>query len=247
MKKLTFLALICLFVMGNTALSQSFEFRHANGGAKISDTLFIDVDSEVPDPITTLMERHIDIKNLANVSVKAQIVGDYLSDFEGGFVSYCYGNCPEVGSPTNEFTLLADTLLKGFFIDFRIPNVGKFYFSLKIENTQDNEDYEEIVVAFERNNSSEIKLAEKPAVKADIYPNPASDNIKIKYDLGGTFSANSQLIIRNLVGAVVKTIPLKPTEKELMASVSDLSSGIYFYSLSIDGVIQNTKKLIIKK
>ena len=247
MRKLTFLALICLFVMGNAAFSQSFEFRHANGGEKISDTLFIDVDSETLNALGE-GERHIDIKNLTGNNLNARVVGSRLNNFgSSDYVNYCYvGACPEEGAPTNDFALSADELLEGFFIDFYVPNVGIFYFKLQVYNDQNIEDEESIVIALERR-SSEIKFAEKFAIKADIYPNPASDNIKIKYDLGGTFSANSQLIIRNLVGAVVKTIPLKPTEKEAIASVSDLSSGIYFYSLSIDGVIQNTKKLIIKK
>ncbi|MDL2314830.1 T9SS type A sorting domain-containing protein [Bacteroidales bacterium OttesenSCG-928-C19] len=245
MKKYTFLALLFLFITGSV-FSQSFEFHKANGGGKISDTLHIDANEEELDP-AGIFERHIDIKNLTNNSLDAKIVGNKLNEFGECYINYCYGFCPEVGTPTDAFSVPAGGFFTDFFIDLYIPEVGDYYFDLRVFNSANSADETSIVIAVKKTSTNAIKSPEKSAMKVDIYPNPASDNVKVKYDLGGAFSSNSQLIIRNLVGAVVKTMPLNATEKETTISVSDLSSGIYFYSLSIDGVIQNTKKLIIRK
>ena len=244
------LLLAGFLLMGVSAFAQYFEFHYPKGSwSKISDTLFINADEAETDDVTGSIKTYIGLKNITTDDKEAQIIGKYMNDFGGNFVSYCYGSlCPATGYPTSPFHFAAGQLIDNFYIDFTNQENGTFLFELEIYNSTEISENEKLIVKYVKTEGNNIKEPVKyNNLKVDIYPNPATDNVKIKYDLGKSVSSDSKVIIRNLVGAVVKTIPLKETQKELMVSISDLSSGIYFYSLSVDGVIHSTKKLIVKR
>ena len=254
MKKNIFL-ILCFLCFGYVSFAQgAFEFWYGDGSEKMPDTLVIDFSEAKNDE--SIVKTYIGFKNVSDQENSIKIVGNKIGVWPAELgVSYCYNGCFEPGAMTGDLTLSPGEVfisenagVSAIYVEFghfmgTLPN-GDFFFRFTTFTDASEND---LIIKYEVRGDNSIRLAEKTPVKVDIYPNPASDNIKIKYDLGGIFSGNNQLIIRNLVGAVIKTIPLKSTEKEMTASVSDLSSGIYFYSLSIDGAIQNTKKLIIKR
>ncbi len=86
----------------------------------------------------------------------------------------------------------------------------------------------------------------KGAKFTDIYPNPASTKAVLNYKLPNSVKSGEVKII-NLVGKTLKTIPITNREGKISIDVSDLSQGIYFYAINLDGVTVKTKKLIIKK
>jgi hypothetical protein len=54
------------------------------------------------------------------------------------------------------------------------------------------------------------------------------------------------VIIRNLLGSVVKKSALTNAEGKLSVFTGDFPEGIYFYSLDMDGKTMITRKLIIR-
>ncbi len=78
----------------------------------------------------------------------------------------------------------------------------------------------------------------------NAYPNPANDYASIVYKAGNGTSAS--IILRNVLGSVVKNVTLNGTEGKFSLNTNDLTNGIYFYSLVSDGISVSTKKLIIK-
>jgi hypothetical protein len=80
---------------------------------------------------------------------------------------------------------------------------------------------------------------------SSVYPNPASAFASIDYHLGG--EANSaKIILCNVLGSVVGEYTLVKDARKLNISTMDLTSGVYFYSLYVDGKTLVTRKLIIK-
>jgi len=79
---------------------------------------------------------------------------------------------------------------------------------------------------------------------SDVYPNPASNFINIDYSLKSN-NENSYVKIINLLGSVVKTEPLNSSQNKVRINTSDLTNGIYFYSIIVNGKVYKTKKLII--
>ncbi|MBP6531710.1 MAG: S8 family peptidase, partial [Bacteroidia bacterium] len=85
-------------------------------------------------------------------------------------------------------------------------------------------------------------------VDFSIYPNPATSNSSIQYDLTsiGKYSKAS-ISISNSLGAIIKTISLKSITNSLDLSIIDFNAGIYFCTLKIDEKVVRTQKLVVLK
>jgi photosystem II stability/assembly factor-like uncharacterized protein len=82
------------------------------------------------------------------------------------------------------------------------------------------------------------------------YPNPFNQISNIKYQISNIKSSNVIIKIFNITGKEIKTLLNKkqsPGEYEVKFDAGDLSSGIYFYTLFVDGVRVDTKKAVLIK
>jgi len=77
-----------------------------------------------------------------------------------------------------------------------------------------------------------------------LYPNPVENTGYIDYNLN--FNDNARIVINNLTGAKVKEITLNNNQGTASVDVTDLFSGVYFYTVITDGKAINTGKLIVK-
>jgi hypothetical protein len=81
---------------------------------------------------------------------------------------------------------------------------------------------------------------------SDARPNPAKDHTWIHYTLPDD-AQNAQITIRNLVGTTVHTENLIPGNDRFRLNTSDLTNGIYIYSLILDNQLVKSKRLVVAK
>lgn len=87
--------------------------------------------------------------------------------------------------------------------------------------------------------------ADKPFL-AQNTPNPLSENTKIEYYLPEN-TKKAFINMFDLNGKLIKSQPLSGTGiGSINLKIEDVSSGLYTYSLTIDGVMIDTKKMIIE-
>ena len=97
-------------------------------------------------------------------------------------------------------------------------------------------------------NCSTCPVVSVPKVKGNIlsanaYPNPATAEVRVPFTLKA--AANVNVTITNTVGQVVKAQNLGNTTKgEAVISVSDLSNGVYFYTVDADGQRQTGRVVV---
>jgi hypothetical protein len=92
---------------------------------------------------------------------------------------------------------------------------------------------------------SATSVKEDKLVFKGPYPNPASQMTSFEYNLPST--ANSaRLIIRNSLGVEVENSMLDNQSGKKSINVSSYPSGIYFYTLVVDGKTIQSKKIIVK-
>ncbi len=100
------------------------------------------------------------------------------------------------------------------------------------------------------NNNSQIPSTYK---LEQNYPNPFNPNTTIKYQISSNVKGQTsdvRLVIHNLLGAEVKTLV---HEKQNAGNYSvgfngsNLSSGVYYYSLYINGMKMQTNKMVLIK
>ena len=81
-----------------------------------------------------------------------------------------------------------------------------------------------------------------PALKFEIYPNPAKDILNIQFE--ETLVGNTEIKLFNVVGTLTKQAALKSSAKKISFDISQLAPGTYFIKVfSSKGVA--TKKVVI--
>lgn len=75
-------------------------------------------------------------------------------------------------------------------------------------------------------------------------PNPSRGQTSINYSIEGDFST-AFIRIADIYGGVVKTIPLQQSTGSIDVSTSELSPGLYLYTLIVDGIAADNKKMTV--
>jgi hypothetical protein len=78
------------------------------------------------------------------------------------------------------------------------------------------------------------------------YPNPFNNTTTIVYDFSSINSfTQASIIVYDIMGKAVKSINLKGGKGTVTLDRTSLASGMYFYSLMVDGSRLKTEKLDI--
>jgi hypothetical protein len=80
----------------------------------------------------------------------------------------------------------------------------------------------------------------------DVYPNPVTDHAFVDYNILDTH-IKAKIMIHNILGNAIEEYPLPSSENKVKIRADALNSGIYFYTLYIDGEGVITQKLLVKK
>ncbi|CAA9331050.1 MAG: hypothetical protein AVDCRST_MAG56-7797 [uncultured Cytophagales bacterium] len=96
--------------------------------------------------------------------------------------------------------------------------------------------------------SNELLFNNEHISVSSIYPNPASTSAAIRYRFTGGLR-DAKIVLCNVLGNVVGEYRLSRETRdmtELHITTSSLASGVYFYTLSLDGRNVVTRKLIVR-
>lgn len=90
----------------------------------------------------------------------------------------------------------------------------------------------------------DVKLTDTYCVLGESSPNPFRDHTVINYELAETIQS-AQIVFYNMVGQIIKVIEINERGLgRLNVYGEDLRSGMYSYSLIIDGNVCESKKMI---
>jgi hypothetical protein len=94
-------------------------------------------------------------------------------------------------------------------------------------------------------NQVDVELSDKDAIVLDQnVPNPFAEQTTITYNVPASVG-KAQLIFFNTNGQVIQTVDIKTRGKgKVNVFASDLSSGLYNYSLIADGKVIDSKKMV---
>lgn len=86
---------------------------------------------------------------------------------------------------------------------------------------------------------------DEAAIHSDVYPNPASDFIMFDFNNAGI--ENLEIAIYDMLGNTVVQKNLDLQQSNPKIDIRHLRSGAYFYQLKINGVLGETKRLIVTR
>jgi len=243
MKKLITILFMSLFFWG---FAQKFQLTDEQGepytnGQTISKVITEnDLDKQGKYKIT------IYVNNLKDFEFNVYTLREDISFVDGMTLEVCAENC--YTQEVYEFDFL---LSEGGTMPFEIklyPNdllgLNKFKFDFWTEENKSDKITISVSIDMQplgvkEQNNANLSLA--------AYPNPvvAGSNINVAYTLADMSNAN-KLVIRNILGAEVLSVPLSPYENNISVSTSLLVQGVYFYAIENKNRISIAKKLIVK-
>ena len=80
----------------------------------------------------------------------------------------------------------------------------------------------------------------------NLYPNPAVDYIAFRYHLLNP-QAKVKIIVRNILGSEIEHYDLSNQAQQLKIDTENYKAGMYYFTISIDGKHEVTKKFLVKK
>lgn len=115
---------------------------------------------------------------------------------------------------------------------------------VKVYDPQNVSDSASAIITWQ-NYGVSVKEITSNDVALNAYPNPATDQISVSYSIDGNTN-NAELTVFDIVGKKIKSYDLANTKDRLSIDVSDLNSGVYFYSIMVEGKAVKTERVIVK-
>jgi len=244
-KQILSLSVLILFISFGL-FAQSFSLSDHTGIPLVSGaTINISGDTG------SIIAQKVKISNISGSAKSVKVKKVEISIVPGSSNSFCFaGECyipstiisPDaVIIPVGEIdsTFEGDYKPKGF--------AGTSTIMYVFFNTADPNDTVFVNIAYTGVNLANI--SENISKKIDfpnVYPNPVTSVANFSWTLPYTDS-DARIIIRDLVGAVVKEVEIEAGAGKAGINIRDLRDGVYFYSLMIKGKPFVTRKMIIKQ
>ncbi len=243
MKKVL-LSIVLLFSIYFVGHTQGLEIYH--DGELVGDTILL-YDDGNPDYELVF---ECNVKNTTDAVVRVGVIRYNIDTVTGTENSFCWaGYCTgkEVDTSLSNLVIPAgqsshDGDFSGHYIaneKYGITIVKYTFYDIGNADVRDS-----VVVKYKYSPVGVSENAFSGVSFSNAYPNPATNSVSIDYSLANAQKASVKVI--NLLGNVVKSVNLPAGSGKATIDVSNLTQGVYFYSVVVDGNVMKTKKLIIK-
>lgn len=172
-----------------------------------------------------------------------RIVTEKLNNTTSEIWSICTGMLCMSGYTSAPFTIEGNGVYDDVHIDFSVPAdapTGLFKISVYDTNSVSVR-FDFYARVYNKNNTGINEARQNSFVNA--YPNPATSTVSISYS---NADANSQLVIYNMTGSVVRDMTLDGSEGCMQVDVSSLPAGVYMYGIKSRANVYGIKKLVVK-
>jgi hypothetical protein len=244
MKKILLsMAVVLITVFNANAQSYSIEWE----GEALGDTVIFE---GTPDEELTF---HLVLTNNSADVDTVQLVRRLIDLSPTAAHNFCWGSCYEpnldsIFAPRAYVRLEPGQTCGEFdFTAYYLPNgfIGTSMVEYTFYNKNDASENLTVVALYVTSPDAIDENIIKNTWMSDVYPNPATNFVTIDYKLPReVVNANAKIV--NLLGSVVSEKEVSVQNSTMRMDVSDLNSGIYFYSLFVNGEVYSTKKLVIR-
>jgi hypothetical protein len=198
--------------------------------------------------------QEMQVHNLTDAPIDVMIRREVVQNVEGTQNSFCWGTCysPLVDVSTRPQSLEAGAVSVQGLLSFHQAIASADDPNVFITGTSISKYY-----AYPANNEADQvcievwfaygaeSINENEVVLGHAYPNPASSVVRFDYELPSV--ANASVSVYNLLGQEVLKQDLTSLQGQAVLSVADLTEGIYFCNLKVDGRTMKTEKFIVRK
>ena len=231
-----------MVALGFLAAKAQSLMLHDSGGNNIGGTT---VNVNTAD-VNSQVAYHAEVHNMAGVAKNVKVKRYRVSVQPLAFGDFCWTACydPSVDLSPLGISLAAGTTNDTSFIAHYTPNgeVGTSTYKFTFFDAANPNDSVSFTLNF--NIAVGINEAQANATVSNMYPNPASTFVSMKYDVN-EYAKTAKIVVFDMLGKMVKELVLDEKQGVAKLNVSDLNSGVYFYSFLVDEKAIITKKLVV--
>lgn len=204
-------------------------------------------------PTATTIDAYLVLKNVGSSTVIIKASRREVQIVNGMDNSMCFGfTCNSWPSGTNplatfpgDSVILApgDSNLTSYLQTYPKNNSGCEIYDVKFWDANNPSDSStvEITACAWATGLDELSANANGVIAS---PNPAKDVLNVAYNIVG-MNKSASVKILDMVGKVVKEVPLTSIRGNTSISVADVPAGVHFYSLVVDGETKSTKKFVV--
>jgi Secretion system C-terminal sorting domain len=238
MKNILLSTLLLIFISA-AVNAQSIKLLKEDGSAIVDNSLVVTVNNA-----EALVEVPIYVKNLTGANLEVMVKKYELDMVSGSEAYFCWDICyPNDASVSTAFlTASANDTLKDFSGDFRTAgNTGISKVMYTFFKNKTDTDSASVTIYYQ---VGTVGIKDIDVIKQSIscYPNPVNDNLFFRYKLEP--NSKGKILIFDLTGKKVKQKNITNSEDNIQINVSDLNTGIYLWTIEVDGVPVKSEKLI---
>ena len=191
------------------------------------------------------LESHLEVENSGNSDLMVLINCDRSQLINGHQTYYCWALCYDTtvcASPDPMIVAGRSTDMNSFH-SYLYPNntIGLSTITYTFFDQNNPSDSASASIVYDVLSSGINEVSRGNLSSAS--PNPANSFTNINYTVPTL--KDGKIVIYNMLGTVVKEYQLTNTQSSMVLSTSDLSSGVYVYSLINNGKPVSTKKLVV--
>ncbi len=247
MRKIFTLLLATTFSVG--LIAQSIKITRKSDNGDVTNGSY----SVSGPPTATTIDAYLVLKNVGSTTIIIKAIRTELQIVNGMDNSMCFGftcnSWPSGSNPVATFpgdsVILApgDSNLTCYLQTYPKNNTGCESYRVKLWDANNTADSSTLVVnACAWATGLDELSANANGIVAS--PNPAKDVINVAYNVVG-MNKSASVKILDMVGKVVKEVPLTNIRGNTAISVADVPAGVHFYSLVVDGETKSTKKFVV--
>jgi hypothetical protein len=227
--------------------SQSLSLSNQNGPIVPNSII---IQPGTPDSVT--LNTYIDITNTGNAPLNVLCRKTELNMIDSTRTFICWANfcyAPHIYVTPNTQSIGSGETYTGFkgiyaHDTYNFFSVGESVVRWTFFDQDNLNDSVSVTVRYPTYPVSIGELYGSVSVLSAIYPNPVSFTANTEFTVPR--GSQGSILIRDVVGAVVQTYLVPAGTGKIQMNVSNLSDGVYFCSLLIDGRPAHTRKLIVR-
>jgi hypothetical protein len=245
MKRNIYIFTLVLSLLSLSVFSQSLSLKKRYTNTPIANDETITVRYSLDSNVQHVWDSLI-VSNVTGHPLNVMVKKTLISVVDGTVNSMCWGMCVEpfvfVAGPV-EMPGITDTVI--FSSDYYIENkTGISIIRYTFYSESNPTDSICFKIKYIHPPDAGINEMYKNYLFTNAYPNPVNNVTSINYSYSLDVNKAS-IVVNDLLGKVVKEIPLSAKQGKVSISTVDIANGIYLYSLQLNGKTVNTRKLIV--
>jgi hypothetical protein len=190
------------------------------------------------------------VQNISDQTVSVRVRRNVISAVPGSTNYFCWNVCftetVNVSPNSLAISMAPGEVNTSFYAHYRPNNnAGDTFIEYCFFNGADQMDESCHTVQYSA--LAAVSVAESDAAPlqlSELSPNPLNGIGTLQYSFK-TAPTQAQLVIRNMVGQVVKQTNISGQNGFLLINSEDFKSGVYLYSIVADGKVMTTKRMIV--